>query len=259
MKKKPKIAFVDLTGCNGCLYSVLNHPKILHLMDATAVQKFRLASDVNVKDSYDIAVIEGYAAIREEVEMLKEIRNEAETVIALGSCANYGSIHSIQNFMNIEEAKKAVYPDNPEYVETPLEAVSIDKYINIDLRIPGCPPNADEFMELLADMKASKVNPELREHPVCVDCKKRGNVCVLIHGIPCLGPITRGGCGAPCPASYTCDGCRGPREDPNLSSLLEQLKEFLDKDEITRFFKRYASSSEEFRKVIEGEIHARKS
>lgn len=254
-KNKPKIAFFDLTGCNGCLYTILNHPALLSLEESTEIKKFRLASEVDEED-YDVAIVEGYAAIEEEVEMLDEIREKADKVVALGSCASYGSIHSIQNFMDVEEAKKEIYPDNPDFIETPQKAVSISKHIPVDLKIPGCPPNADEAVELITDLVFGKMNPELNQWPVCVDCKMRGNICVLIHGIPCLGPVTRGGCGAPCPASYTCDGCRGPREEPNLSSLIERLKKYVDEEEIERFFKRYASSSEDFMKVIEGEIDA---
>lgn len=258
-RKKPKIAFFDLTGCNGCLYSVLNHPLLLNIPEKTSLQKFRLASDVDAKDSYDVAVVEGYAAIDEEVEMLEDIRKEANKVVALGSCASYGSIHSLQHFMNVEEAKQSIYEDHPAYIETPHEATSIGNYISVDMKIPGCPPNADEVIQFLGDLVARKEPSELREWPVCVDCKMRGNVCVLIHGVPCLGPITRGGCGAPCPTNYTCDGCRGAREEPNLSSELAKLKELLDEDEIRRFFKRYASTAEKFKKVIEGEVHARES
>lgn len=256
-KKRPTVAFFDLTGCNGCLYAVLNHPAILSVSENTTIQKFRLASNVDVKGTYDVAVVEGYAAIDEEVEMLEDIRAEADYVVALGSCACYGSIHSIQNFMDVEEAKKAIYPDGPHYIETPNEAVYIGKYIDVDLKIPGCPPNADEVMELLGGLVVGNKNPELREWPVCVDCKMRGNVCVLIHGIPCLGPVTRGGCGAPCPASYTCDGCRGPRKEPNLSSEIDRLRELIDDEEIARFFKRYASSSVDFKKVFKEALYDR--
>lgn len=258
-KKKPKVAFFDLTGCNGCLYSVLNHPAILSLADNTELQKFRLASDVDIADSYDVAIVEGYAATEEEVEMLENIRDEADKVVALGSCASFGSIHSLQNFMDMKTAKQAIYEDNPDVIETPHAATSIDEYINVESKLPGCPPNADEVIQMLADLVVGKDQSEANEWPVCVDCKMRGNVCVLIHGIPCLGPITRGGCGAPCPATYTCDGCRGPREQPNLSSHLEVLRKHLNEEEIEHFFKRYASTAEDFKKVIKGEIHARES
>ena len=60
---------------------------------------------------------------------------------------------------------------------------------------------------------------------MCVECKRRGNVCVLVaHGTPCLGPLTHAGCGALCP-SYDrgCFGCFGPAETadprPTFSAL----------------------------------------
>ncbi|KXA89899.1 hypothetical protein AKJ37_03045 [candidate division MSBL1 archaeon SCGC-AAA259I09] len=256
---KPKISFFDLTGCNGCLYTVLNHPLLLQLVDSINVREFRLASNVKKEDACDLAIVEGYVAIQEEVETVKEIREKAEKVVALGSCSSYGSIHSIQNFIDVKEAKNKIYPDAPDFIETPKKAVSIDDYIKVDLKVPGCPPNADEAVELIADLVSGKRSPELAQWPVCVDCKMRENICVFIHGIPCLGPVTRGGCGAPCPASYTCDGCRGPLDNPNLESELEYLSKYLDREEIIRFFKRYASCSEDFRKVIEGEVNVRGS
>lgn len=255
--EKPKIAFFDLTGCNGCLYSILNHPALLSIDESIEVLKFRLASDVDRDLSCDVAIVEGYAAVQEEVKMLEKIRENADKVVAFGSCSSFGSIHSIQNFMNVKKAIKDIYPDNPEVIETPQKAVSIDKHISVDLKIPGCPPNADEAVELIIDLVFGKMEPELAKWPVCVDCKMRENVCIFIHGVPCLGPITRGGCGAPCPASYTCDGCRGPIEEPNIASEIEYLKKYAKEEEIIRLFKRYASSSPDFEKVIKGEINSR--
>jgi hypothetical protein len=60
---------------------------------------------------------------------------------------------------------------------------------------------------------------------VCLDCKRRGNVCITVaQGIPCLGPITHSGCGALCP-SYDrgCYGCYGPSQQPNPQSLTDWL------------------------------------
>ena len=42
--------------------------------------------------------------------------------------------------------------------------------------------------------------PNSADHSVCIECKLRGNVCVMVaHGTPCLGPVTQAGCGATLP------------------------------------------------------------
>ena len=57
--------------------------------------------------------------------------------------------------------------------------------------------------------------PAIAGHSVCVECKLRGNVCVMVQGTPCLGPVTHAGCGAICPAYHRgCYGCFGPMETP---------------------------------------------
>jgi hypothetical protein len=63
--------------------------------------------------------------------------------------------------------------------------------------------------------------PNIAAYSVCVECKRRGTVCVMVaHGTPCLGPVTHAGCGAICPAYHRgCYGCFGPMETPNTASL----------------------------------------
>jgi coenzyme F420-reducing hydrogenase gamma subunit len=69
--------------------------------------------------------------------------------------------------------------------------------------------------------------PEIPSYPVCVECKKAGNVCVFELGMKCLGPVTRAGCGAWCP-SYrdNCAGCRGLVPDPNTNAEKEVLQKY---------------------------------
>ena len=42
----------------------------------------------------------------------------------------------------------------------------------------------------------------------------------------CLGPISRAGCEAPCPAAgLGCYGCRGPAEEANMEEFLSIVAE----------------------------------
>ncbi len=47
--------------------------------------------------------------------------------------------------------------------------------------------------------------------PLCAECPLYGEDCLVRKGIPCLGPLTVAGCGAPCLREGSpCIGCRGP-------------------------------------------------
>jgi coenzyme F420-reducing hydrogenase gamma subunit len=69
------------------------------------------------------------------------------------------------------------------------------------------------------------VKPRISADSVCLDCKRAGNVCVLVtRGEPCMGPVTRTGCGALCPSfGRACYACFGPSEQVNDASLARRL------------------------------------
>ena len=71
----------------------------------------------------------------------------------------------------------------------------------------------------------SGVTPKDNSEKVCAECKRRGNVCTLVaKGEPCLGPVTKAGCGAICPAfGRACYACYGPSKNANTTSLSQRL------------------------------------
>jgi sulfhydrogenase subunit delta len=79
-------------------------------------------------------------------------------------------------------------------------------------------------LQLLRDLLFA-VRPKVNADPVCLDCKRAGNVCVLVtRGEPCMGPVTRTGCGALCPAfGRACYACFGPSEFVNGQALGQRL------------------------------------
>ena len=128
----------------------------------------------------------------------------------------------------------------PTYAARPISAV-----IDVDVEIPGCPIDREEFIRVVKAVLLGK-KPPIPDYPVCVECKKNGNVCVYELGRTCLGPVTRAGCGAICPTyGAGCEGCRGLIPHPNENAMEEVLEEAgLTLDEIMGQFTLFNSYRE---------------
>lgn len=221
--KKPTVGFYGVSGCAGCLLSVLfeeNFKEITKLLD---IKAFPFIKEESYKGNLDYVFIEGTVCFDEDIVVLNELRKRAKYIIAFGSCACTGGVPSIKNFLDSEKTMKLVYPTyNHLKAEPPTP---IDAHIKVDYYIPQCPPNKKEILEFLKCIIDKREFKPYRE-PVCVECRKKGNMCLLTKGEICLGPITNGGCNALCPSnSVACYGCRGPCKDANIPAFLEMLKE----------------------------------
>lgn len=221
---KPKVAFFDFTCCEGCQLTVLDslqtHPELL---DVVEIVEFREAMTGHA-DRYDIAFIEGSCTRPSDEERLSSIRARASLVVALGACAHIAGINAIRNSMPLAEVRAVVYGSDAYRFDT-YPARPISAVVAVDYTVPGCPINPDEFLRIVTVLLQGR-SPELPDYPVCIECKLRETVCVYQRGRTCLGPVTRAGCQAICPAEgYECVGCRGLTSNPNLESLEQVMAE----------------------------------
>jgi len=122
--------------------------------------------------------------------------------------------------------------------------------VRVDFELRGCPINKHQLVEVISAFLHGR-KPNTPAHSVCVECKRRGTVCVMVaHGTPCLGPVTHAGCGAICP-SYNrgCYGCFGPMETPNTKSLSAWwLGLGVQGQELLRVFRSFNAYADPFRK-----------
>jgi len=224
MTAKPKVGFFEFTSCEGCQLTVVDtlqdHPELL---DAIEITEFREAMSEK-GDTFDIIFIEGSCTRPSDEAKIKALRERANIVVALGACAHIGGVNAIRNTMPLPEVREYVYGDKAEWFET-YPARPIDAVIEVDAVIPGCPIDKDEFALAVTHLLQGRM-PNLPDYPMCTECKLSGNVCLYQRGKTCLGPITRAGCKAICPAyGYACEGCRGLVPSPNLESIREVLAE----------------------------------
>ncbi|MBH0200942.1 MAG: sulfhydrogenase subunit delta [Nitrospira sp.] len=231
-----KLGVFKFASCDGCQLSILNlEEDLLVLGQALDIAYFPEASSAMNPGPYDIALVEGSITTAEDAHRILSVRQQAKVLITIGACATAGGIQALRNWADVEAFKRAVYP-SPEYIQSLSTSTPISEHVHVDCELWGCPIDKNQLLHVITDLVAG-VQSRLPADSVCLECKRRGNVCVLVaKGLPCLGPVTRTGCGAICPAmGRDCYGCFGPMEGarkgpglpPNTTSLARHFHDEL--------------------------------
>lgn len=241
---RPKVAFFDLAGCEGCQLQIANlGEQLLDILKLVELVEFRELMSETWAERYDIAVVEGSVANREAEERLHSIRSRSERLIAFGSCAAIGGINAIRNRRPVAESQQAVYGDRGAWFPaTPVRA--LHRVVKVDYTVPGCPIYPPEFIKVLKAALAG-LPCAVPDHAVCVECKFNENVCLYDRGVTCLGPVTRAGCNSWCVNhGNVCYGCRGLVSNPNQAGAEEVLRRYrLDADLIANKMTMYNTAA----------------
>jgi coenzyme F420-reducing hydrogenase gamma subunit len=222
--RRPRVAFFDFTSCEGCQLTVLDslqeHPELL---DVVEIVQFREAMTER-GDDYLVAFVEGSCSRPADEARLKKIREQAAVVVALGTCAHLGGVNALKYLQPLDAARRYVYGERAGWYETG-DVRPIDAVIKVDAIIPGCPIDRGEFIACVKALLLGR-KPPIPDYPLCVECKLKENACLFTRGQVCLGPVTRAGCGAICPAyGQSCEACRGFISNPNDASMRSLLAE----------------------------------
>ncbi|MBU2009296.1 MAG: methyl viologen-reducing hydrogenase [Chloroflexi bacterium] len=198
----------------------------------------------------DVGLISGSIRNEENAKVAQEMRKKCKTLVAVGSCANFGGIPALANMFTLQDMLDTVYrktrttvpADNPSMDITPLgdRVYSVSEVVKVDLGLPGCPTTPELIAQAIVALLEGKPF-SLVERSVCDDCPTRREKkavsslkrpldrvefapgqkyedvrCFMEQGYLCLGPATRTGCGGTdkvprCIRAYTsCRGCFGP-------------------------------------------------
>jgi len=252
-KRKPRVAVWKFASCDGCQLSLLDcEDELLAVADAVEIAYFMEATRGRISGRYDVSLVEGSITTEHDAERIKEVRRRSDALITIGACATAGGIQALRNFADVKEFTAIVYA-RPDYIETLGTSTPIAEHVPVDFELRGCPISKVQLIEVVSAYLAGR-RPVTPAHGVCVECKLRGNVCVMVaHGTPCLGPVTHAGCGALCP-SYDrgCYGCFGPKETPNPESLSHWLGECgLAPRDLRRIYRTFNAEAPEFRQESE--------
>ena len=227
MKKqsKPKVAFFDLSDCEGCQLQFANMGEtLLDVMGLVDIVNFReIMSEAG--EDYDVAFVEGSVTTDNDVKRVKKIREKAKVLIALGACATIGGVNGMKNRAPLDVARERVYGDKADTVNT-IKTMPVHEVVKVDYFINGCPVYIPEVVNVLKCILMGRpyVVPN---YAVCAECKMNENVCRYEKDEECMGPLTRAGCNSWCVNNGNrCYGCRGLVENPASDGAKDILTKY---------------------------------
>ena len=147
----------------------------------------------------------------------------------------------------------------PELYDTVLTLAQV---VDVEYFVPGCPPPVDLILKIVDALATSSLPPPgaviASEKTLCDECDRKKEEkmiskiyrsheiipdperCLLEQGILCMGPATRGGCGARCiKVNMPCRGCFGPPagvvdQGAKLVSAIASIYQAKNDEEIAR-------------------------
>lgn len=252
-KRKPRLAVWKFASCDGCQLTLLDcEDELLAVAGAVEVAYFPEATRAPIKGHYDLSLVEGSITTAHDAERIQDVRRRSCALVTIGACATSGGIQALRNFADVREYVSIVYA-RPDYIDTLATSTPIADHVKVDFELRGCPIDKRQLVDVISAFLAGR-RPNTPAHSVCLQCKLKGNVCVMVaHGTPCLGPVTHAGCGALCP-SYDrgCYGCFGPKETPNAPSLSGWLEWLgMDQRALQRVYRTFNAQAGPFREESE--------
>lgn len=171
---KPTISSDWLAACAGCHMSLLD-------MDERIVQVAELAdlratplTDLKEPDEHgvDIGILTGAVNTTTNEMVALRMRERCQTLVAMGDCAVFGGVIAMRNFFKLEDSLRRAYvetestdaggqvPTSPE-LGRPIEVKAVGEVVDVDLFIPGCPPDADVIYYTLTELAQGRL-PDIK-------------------------------------------------------------------------------------------------
>ncbi|MFW9921283.1 MAG: F420-nonreducing hydrogenase [Candidatus Thorarchaeota archaeon] len=240
------VAMAQGSSCWGCYQSLVDiHLGLADVLPKLEIKYWQAVADFKLHhlEGYEdksivVGFFEGMARTEEDVHLLKIMRDKCKILVALGSCACFGSVSALANLSDIEECYDVKYRENKTFSGGKVPSVNIPKiepvvrpnsdYVDFDIYLPGCPPTS-KLIGAAINSLLTGTPLDLPPHTVCHYCSREkketpiseilrpftGHAdhdrCLLEQGYICVGSSTWGLCEGQCVnKGATCRGCFGP-------------------------------------------------
>jgi NAD-reducing hydrogenase small subunit len=165
---KVKIATAWLAGCAGCHMSLLDlDEQLVEILNSVEITSSPV-TDLKHPPEVTVGIIEGAVANTANVEVLREMREKCQILLALGDCACFGGIPTMRNLVDKQEALRRGYvetestvdgevPSDPELAELLDRVQACDEVVKVDAYLPGCPPSAAAIGWAIKELLAGRI------------------------------------------------------------------------------------------------------
>lgn len=147
--RKIKVGWFTFTCCEGCaiIFIELLNDHFEEWKEKIDFKYLKTLKSNNKLTKLDLAIVEGAISTKEDLKLLKKIREKSKYVMAVGSCAVTGMPAGLRN--NFDEKRKGEIMNvlrKFDYLER-VEPAS--KYVKIDSVVNGCPMDEKGFVNEL--------------------------------------------------------------------------------------------------------------
>ena len=168
--KKVTVATCSLAGCFGCHMSFLDMDESLITLIKHIEFNRSPLTDIKTLSPCDIGLIEGGLCNIDNVKLLQNFREKCKILVAVGACAINGGVPALRNHFTVKECMEEAYlngphingsdisnieivdpqiPNDPELPKLLEKVQPIHEQVTVDYFLPGCPPPAAAFTEII--------------------------------------------------------------------------------------------------------------
>ena len=159
---KITVATAWLDGCSGCHMSFLDmDERLVDLAQKLDIVYSPLVDSKELPPQVDVGILEGSVSNDSDLHHAQEFRKHCKVLISLGDCAVTGNVPAMRNPFKLEAVFDRAYRENvtiqPQIPTVGVPALlkevrPVHGCVDVDVFIPGCPPNADAIFYVLCEL-----------------------------------------------------------------------------------------------------------